>query len=520
MGDITGDDLIGTSTKAPFQQEMALLSWQSWDYAFLRPYPQHAFGPAQWPREKGPFPTALPYTSTIISELSAFVFQNGGPQFSVPDDPDSDALLQLLIKRNNLPSQYVPVAEDGGNQGAMAAKFSVDPNDDERPVRFAFLKIPQECRIWLDPHDKHTILMARIQYPYRDLVTGHWMYFREEWTAESWITYEPLLAGSSDLSGIGSLPGYRTHIGDTDEPSKWVIRDNVPNPLGLIPVTVLRNRASVSNPFGEGDCWRVFRLMDRIALTMHGEDKSNQLHSDPIPVATNAELDNEGALLPGEWLSVRNDNPDVKADVKLLEPTGAARAYSVAYIEKMEELLYDAVGVNQIKTKDVSNKGNLTSLALQLMNYRTISTADRKRDLYGAGGYSRLFRDVLLALQNLGGFPQVKKFRPDMEVSCEWPTYFAETPQDMKDTTDRTATQVENNFLPLPRAIERIARVERIPTNEIAIVKSEVAAQASARLAAASSTASKNGAESSAADVTGAQIAAIADASGSSNFSA
>src|SRR6266849_6576142 len=69
--------LINTRSPAPNQMECALQSWQSWDYFFSRPYTTHAFGPRQWPADKGPPPTALPYVNIVCTEGSEFVFRNG-----------------------------------------------------------------------------------------------------------------------------------------------------------------------------------------------------------------------------------------------------------------------------------------------------------------------------------------------------------------------------------------------------------------------------------------------------------
>src|SRR4051794_34880489 len=126
------NELINTKTPAPRQWDMALSSWQSWDYWANNPYPRHAFGPAQWPADKGPRPTPLPYCETLIREGAEFVFRNGAPAFSVPDDPAADELLQRVIQQNGLDAEWIPLAENIGNQGAIAAKFSVDLEDPER----------------------------------------------------------------------------------------------------------------------------------------------------------------------------------------------------------------------------------------------------------------------------------------------------------------------------------------------------------------------------------------------------
>jgi hypothetical protein len=439
---------------------MLVSSLQSRDYYDGNPYPRHAFSSAQWPAAKGPIPTALPYTETLIRESAEFVFRNGAPQFSVADDDAADDLLQEIIEANSF--EWVALAENAGNQGAIAAKFSIDL-DSPCPVRIAFLNIPQECRVWVDPHDVRRPLMARIQYPYRDLVDGRWYYFREEWTDTLHVTYFPKYAGGEEVSDPLFLPGYTANLGDG---KGWVEEAREANEVGLIPVTVIRNRALSGNPMGEGDCWRLFRLMDRIALTMHGEDRSNQLHSEPIQVAINARIDNDGPVLAGEPLEIRNDG-DKPADFKLIEPSGAAREFSHRSIDKWEELLYAGAGLSRLDPHAVSNKGNMTALALTMIYSRTIATSDRKRKLWGEDGMCVLFRNILLALKRVGGVKEVAGVTEDTRVSCTWPTYFEETPQDLETTTDRTAKQVDAGFLTPELGAERVAKAEKMPPKEI-----------------------------------------------------
>lgn len=469
------NDLIGTKIAAPRQNEMALASWQSWDYYNGNPYPAHAFGPKQWPRDKGPLPTALPLCEEIINEGSEFVFRNGAPTFSVPDDPDADALIQDVIRWNRLGELWVPTAIAAANQGALAAKLSVDLDDAECPVRVTFLDVPQECRVWVDPHDRTRILMARVQYPYRDLSDGEWYYYREEWTADLYAVYEPKPAGQAQIANPMLLPGYTVHLGDEGD---WHIARLEDNPFGLVPFTVIRNRAVKGNPLGTGDCWRVFRIVDRIALTMHGEDRANQLHSEPIPVVTNAEIDNEGPLIPGEPISVRNeDREGAPADFKLVEPTGRARVMTQWDIDEWKDHVYRAVGLSRVDPAEVTNKGNMTALAFAMTYARTIATSDLKRELWGRSGMCVFFRNMLVALNRLGGVKEAAKVTESTEVSVEWPPYFEQTDQDKADLTDRTSKQVAVGFLPLERGAERVARAEKIPANEIEDLLKELKAR-------------------------------------------
>lgn len=463
--------LIGTRSPAPRQREMLQESRQSYDYAAGIPYPEHAFNGAQWPAIKGPRPTALPYAQILVTEGAEFLFRNGNPTFSVADDDRADEFLQDVIAKNALSGQWIPHAIAAGHQGAVAVKFSYDAGA-EVPVRIVFLDVPQECRVWIDPHDLTRILMARIQYPYRDLETGDWFFYREEWTDDLYVTYAPLYAGASTVTAPTLLPAYREHLGDLGD---WQERDREPNPFGLIPVSVIRNRAVKGNPLGEGDCWRTFRLMDRIALTLHGEDYANQFHSQPATVYKNARPDVEGPALPGEPIVVVNEDPQgAPADVALLEPSGAAREFSHRTIDKWEELLYQAVGLSRVNPESVTNKGSMTVQAFLMTYQRTIATSDRKRELWGNSGFAPFFKKLLLGLANLGGVPEVSGFSEEMTVGVTWPAYFEQTQEDIANTTSRTIDQMQNNLLTPERAAERVAVAEKMPKSEVEALKGEL----------------------------------------------
>ncbi len=479
---IDPDVLLNTTYPAPRQFEMALASWQAVDYYNCMPYPTHAFGPKQWALDKGPFPTPLPYAQLLVDECAEFVFRNGVPVFSVPGDDKADPFLKQVIKSNRLNELWIPLAIDNGNQGAIAAKFSVDRSNTEMPVRITFLDIPQECRVWIDPHDRTRILMARIQYPYRDLSDGKWYFYREEWTAQSYVTYRPREAGAASIMNPAMLQGYPRTAGLGDD-DKWEIEAHEANEFGLIPITVLRNRAVKGNPLGEGDAWRAFRIMDRIALTLHGEDRSNQLHSEPTTVYKNADVQNDGPLEPGENMFVSNEDPTKEADVFLLEPSGKARAFSHMSIDKWEELLYKQIGLSRVDSAAVANKGNLTALAFSMIYARTIGTCDRKRELWGNSGMVPFFRNMMVALERIGGFKDVTAITVESDITCTWPTYFDDTDQDLATMTTRTNDQVAGGLLPRDRGATRLASAEGIPPHEHPALLAELAAGDAAKAA-------------------------------------
>lgn len=460
---LDANELIGTKMPAHNQAELALAAWVSRDYAHSIPYPQHAFGPQQWATDK-PLPTALPYAQILTCEGAEFLFRGGSPQFSVSDDEAADALLQDVLRRNRLDAQWQSMAESAAHHGSIGIKWSVDYNDPDCPVRLTVLNVPTELRVWADPHDWRRILMARIQYPYRD-TDGRWFYFREEYTSDLYVQYEPRFAGEATVQGVSGLAGYAATLGDGDD---WIERSREANPYGVIPVGVVKNKIMQGSPYGEGDLWRSFRLMDRLAVAMDGEDTANQFHSEPVTAFLNATPKNVGRLAPGEPIVLDNvDKSAPAADIKMIEPSGSARQWTHATIDKWEQLLYKAVGLSRVQPEEVGNKGNLTVQALMMLYQRTIATSDRKRELWGASGMAVFFRDLLIGLRNLGGIKEVSALPDDLVVSCEWPAYFEETGQDVSDTTDRTIAQVDAGLLPPDRAAERLAKAEKIPHNEI-----------------------------------------------------
>lgn len=458
------NDLINTRAPSPRQYEMARQSWQSWDYYNCVAYPAHAFGPKQWPRDKGPFPTCLPYVQTLVSEGADFIFRNGGPVFSVTDNPEATDFINKVLRQNRMSENWVPLAEANGNQGALAVKWSINQDNLSCPIQLSFLYIPQECRVWIDPHDTTRVLMGRIQYPYRNLDDNKWYYYREEWTESLFVRYKPKSAAVADVREAMQIPGYSQHMGDEGE---WTIDYTESNPYGIVPITVIRNKKVVGNPMGVGDCWNVFRVVDRIALTMHGEDRANQMHSEPAIAFKNADIENEGPLQPGEHFFIRNEDPEVEADVELLEPRGIARMQTHWTIEKWEKILWDSVGLSRIDPVAVTNKGNMTALAFAMTYAKTISTSDKKRNLWGESGMCVLLRSLLIGLNRYGGFKELAKVDEDVDVTCEWPLYFEQTDEDKQKLTNRTTDQVNNGFLPQEHAIRRIALSEKVPAKDI-----------------------------------------------------
>jgi hypothetical protein len=460
------------------QSFMRERSAESYDYYHLAPYPRWAFGRQQWPLTRGPVPTAVAVPHNVVAEGANFLFRGGPPTFSVTNPEGTktaaidaaDAYLKQIIRRNRLGEKWASLAEACANQGAIAAKFCYDADNEACPVRISFLDIPNQCRVWCDPHDATAIVFARIQYPYRDPSSGDWYYFREEWTADTHVTYRPLRAGSAAIASCEDIPGYSDHMGDGGgaDGAPWQEDTRETNPFGVIPVTVIRNKRIQGNPLGEGDLWRLFRLIDRIALTLHDSDRWNQINSRPIVAVINNDTEDEDDILPGETLRIRSDNPSAPpVDAKLIEPMGYARQWVGEYVDRIETMAWEAAGYNKIDLAAMSNKGAWTQLAFEATFNKTIATTERKRELWGNSGLCIFFDNLLTGLSRIGGIKELAGYSDDTDVAVVWPKLFTVTPQDLGEMTTRTVTQVASKFLTAERGARRIAAAEGLADKDV-----------------------------------------------------
>jgi hypothetical protein len=462
------NSMINTKHPAPGQMAMLLAGLASTAYYYNRPYPQYAFGPTQWPVERGPVPTALPLVSALLDEGSAFTFRNGSPTFTVIDDPAATDLLREIIVANSLDAQWISMATQAQIHGAIACKWSIDMEAD-CPIRLTFLSVPQECRVWCDPHDMTKILLCRIAYPFRSLETGEWHYFREEWTSEEYVTYKPLYAGDASIADPLNLPGYMDSLGDA---GNWEIDQQEPNPFGVIPITIIRNSVVKGMPLGAGTANNILRIVDRICLTLHLEDFANQSATLPTLAFINAESQNMGALSPGEPISVLTSEGSAgSADVKLLQPDGAARAFTHLDLDRWTAMLYKAVGLSLVDPQAVSSKGSLSEQVLRLLYQTTISTSDMRRELWGNSGMAVLFRNLLIGLSRVVADRRLTNLASKPVISVVWPDYFTPTDSDLADVTSRTVTQMDADLLSHEAGIERVGQAENLDADQIAAMK-------------------------------------------------
>lgn len=477
--------LIGTTFKPANFEGMVLQAKEAFAYHQLAPYPVFAF--QDWKtEERGPLPKCLPIAKKIVTKSARWLF--GKPiQIKCPENEKLETYFEKAWQKNRMYTRMVAAATKAGYEGGVVLKFSFDETA-ATPLAFDVLSAVDQTRLYFDPHDKDTLIMARVQYPYYDGATGKWYFFREDWTAEEVVSYKPVEAKQPHSStpyapwtvADGSVRG-----SDPDSHGKWEIDSTKKNGFGVIPMVLVRNIES-DWACGEGDCWNLFRILDRINLTYHQMDKSNQLDSDPTKVFIDASVasdDIDRPLPPGGNIDIKSEEGEgKKADVKLLEPAGHMRPHVHEYARDLRGMLISAASSVELRQEDITNKGNLTSAVLSLIHAPLIEITNEKRKTYGEDGICKFLELCAVGLSNLKakGFPSVDvKNEDSYNVDIVWAPYFELTPDEKAAEIERVQAETTAGFINHERAVTMVAKTEGI-TDVKALLEEAEAAKAEA----------------------------------------
>ena len=466
--------LVGVQCAPPGSEAVHAYAEEAGAYHSLAPYPWFHF--REWKtEERGPLPRCMPFVRSAVRRSAKWLF--GKPlEIKCPGNTELEETLRKAWQANRMPTRMVVAAERAGQQGGVALKFSYDETADPQ-LSFQTLSITQELRCYYDPHDRDRLLMARVQYPYFDPLARDWYWYREEWTAEEEVHYEPVRCKFTPRMTGGllwpSVPVVADSNSDPDKYERWVQTSRDENPFGLIPITPVKN-LDVDDAWGIGDLWGLFRVVDRVNLTYHGMDRSNQFDSTPLPVfidvnAEQADLDRP--LAPGQPLSLKSDETaggdSAKGQVDLLEPRGSLRPHMMDYAKDLRTQILLAAGNVEVDQAEFTNKGNLTQAVLAQLYGPLIEQTDEKRKTYGEDGIGKFLESCAVGLARFGadleGLSALNEDDHDsFDVQLGWPSYFALTEEEKTQVITRTTLEIGAGLMNHERALETVARVEGI----------------------------------------------------------
>lgn len=437
--------LIGTGSFPPGLKNAQGKAKEARAYHQLEPYPTFWF--KDWKTEdRGPLPRCLPLAKSVIRRGARWLFGRP-PTINVPMAPRLQDAIRQVWAANRMPSRLVAMAANAGLEGGVCLKYHWDGVQ----VRISSLSVVEECRLFYHPHDRDRLLMARIQYCYSNAADQRTYWHREEWTGEEWVQYQDVPDEHIQI--------YRGQI-DPDTYEGWAIQSRGPNPFGVIPLTHIRN-VETEDVWGSGDLWDLYRVIDRINLTFHLMDRSNQFDSQMNPVfidLTMSEEDLERPLQPGQPLDVKSEDGKSQGKVHELRNGNNLRPAMMDYAAELQRQVLAGAGSVMVDPKEFTNKGNLTRQVLEQLYLPLIELTEEKRAAWGPDGLACFLASMATGLAH-AGIAGGETLLPD-EVEISWPDYFEPSEDEKAAAVARLTTEEAAAYTTHSRAVAAVAQLE------------------------------------------------------------
>jgi hypothetical protein len=367
-----------------------------------------------------------------------------------PSNSNVEAFVQGVWASNRMQQRMLSASRQATQDGSLYLHFSYNANTKEK-VRIDILSTVDHVRLYYADDDADKLLMARIQYPYFCYEAGAWMWRREEYTDTLIVRYKPVKVGSRDRNPYAILPEPNT---------AWEVDTKEKNLFGVIPGVEIKN-IDDGGAYGVGDLWSMWRIIDRMNLTYHLMDRSNQFDSEPSVIYIDLEADQDDVdrpLAPGENQALESRSGKT-GDVKMLEASGNLRPSMREYVLDLQREVQHATGIIQPDVSELSNKGSLTRNVLTAIYSPLIELTDEKRDLYGENGICKFFEIMIAGLGNANLLPRVDG---KIDVQMIWPNYFDIAQEDLALLIKNAETEVSCGFTTHERALERVAKANNI----------------------------------------------------------
>ena len=469
--------LIGTRSVAPGLKALKASAAEAWAYHTLNPYPQFHF--QSWQVEdRGPRPRCVPIAKSIVQRGARFLF--GKPlQLMCAGNSTWETFLREAWTANGMDARLVPLAVRGALETGVVLKFAYDDQNTDKPLTIQTLSIVSQVRLFYDPHDRDSVLMARVQYPYFDAVQDKTLWYREEWTAEEEVHYAP-------LPDAGAASNF-----DPDTSESWVESSRAANPFGLIPMLYVKN-LETDDVFGASDLQDLYRVLDNLHLTFHLMNIDGELDEEDI----------DKPLKPGQGVDLQT-REGALAQAKVEFPTGgnSLRPAMMEYAKEIKQQIIAAAGSVEVNIADGSHMGNMTRAVLTQTFLPQLEITEEKRKSWGQGGLVAFFALVARGITNAGADLGISADNPATSaVTLKWPEYFELSEDEKAARTGRIQEQELAGYVTHDRAIEEIAPMEG--RTDIEALKKDLAAEAvqKAKEAAATLTATDPNAAPGAAD--------------------
>lgn len=451
--------LVNTPAIPPESMVWRKLAAEAQAYHMGVPYPAFAFH--NWRTEqRGVVPIVQPFVKGIPRTSAKWLF--GKPiELICEDSEDWQEFMRSCWQSNRMPTRMVAEAETAAVTGACGLKFDYDESRPDCPVRISTLK-PWHYTCFRHPHDAYIVLMVRIQYPIWNPEEQRTEVYREEWTADEFIQYEPqTTAGLGVYDWMSPAKPWAGPL--AYETKDWTIKKREPNKFGVIPFVDIWN-IDRGTGYGHGDLFGFYRAVDRVNLARYLEDLHNQKNVDPKVAfidLTEADDEQEHVTVPGEPVLLQSSSTEKQGKIEQMHPQSEIRAHLRTYAIDIKRELYHAVGSVEVNEEEVTNKGNLTAAVLMQLYHSLILSTEEKRKCGGEDGVCKFFETMAEGLANFGA-KEAAGVSDDCDVTISWPDYFDLTDEDKFNRVNRYQMSVSGGFMPKSVAVRKVAQMEGI----------------------------------------------------------
>ena len=333
-----------------------------------------------WPR------VHIPIVKRIVNESAQFLFGKA-PEIKCEEEALQQWLKTMFYDANNGEELLSDIAITGGIFGTVAVRFAFEEMERPDGVAHQFPRLeyytPLDFEAVYDEYDRRKLTQIYLQLKRKDPAGGY-RYMRESWTADERVVYADETVG---------------FLVDSITPAKWAVVERLPNPYGVLPFVVIRNRTCVDDPaVGLEDCFGLYDLVDRLNIACDGWDLFNQVKANPLLFGKMLDGDKAISTRPGEVINAKNENADLKA------VTGGESIFDSfkAFVELIERSVYSGADSSKVDASTVTGLSAISGVALRLLYAPLIRLTEQKRLKYGKLGICQLLENVVLVSKQLG----------------------------------------------------------------------------------------------------------------------
>ena len=294
--------------------------------------------------------------------LVRFTFGKG-IKFETPE-ATSGILLPLLervwTKDNNQDQVLMEMGQQGGVSGDAFVKVAyeepyVDPAGilQAGRVRILVLNAAHVFPEW-HPHDRTRMLRCKIKYRF-------WGTSLEG--TRQVFTYTEILTAES----------IEEYLNDE-------LIDSRPNPVGIVPVIHIPNRAVSGSPWGLPDCQDIISLNRQYNEVATSVADIINYHAEPITIITGAKASQLERGAKKIWAGLPKD-----AKVENLEGGYQGLKQGLEFMEMMKRAMHEMVGIPETALGQTQPISNTSGVALSIQFQPLMNVWAQKTTQYGAG---------------------------------------------------------------------------------------------------------------------------------------